>query len=148
MKAFLSTTSALLTAVAASAILVACDKTADDRTVGQRTDAAIASAKEKTAEIKADATSAGRDAANAVSNAAQAVGENAKDGSITTAINAKLAQDTSLSALKIDVDTQNGVVALKGEAPDAAAKDRATTLAKAVDGVKSVDNQLVVKSKS
>lgn len=67
-----------------------------------------------------------------------------KDAAITTAVNAKLAQDKSLSALRIDVDTVNGRVSLRGTAPDAAARERATTLASAVDGVVSVDNQLTV----
>ena len=143
MNAFLSTTSALVTALVASVVLVACDNT-DDRSVGQRTDAAMTSAREKTSELKADATAAGRDA---VSGVAQVVGEKVKDGTITSDVNAKLAEDSSLSALSIDVDTRKGMVALKGEAPDAASKARATALAKAVDGVKGVDNQLVVKPK-
>ena len=49
------------------------------------------------------------------------------------------------SALKIDVETRNGVVSMYGPAPTAAAKDRATTIAKAVKGVASVNNDLTVK---
>ena len=80
----------------------------------------------------------------ATERAANDVSDKVKDAAITTAVNAKLAQDKSLSALRIDVDTVNGRVSLRGTAPDPAARERATTLASAVDGVVSVDNQLTV----
>ena len=48
--------------------------------------------------------------------------------------------------LKIDVDTDKGRVVLKGKAPDAAARDRATTLASGVKGVTHVDNRLQIGS--
>lgn len=67
-----------------------------------------------------------------------------KDASITTEINVGLAKDPALSALKINVDTNDGRVLLKGTAPDPAARERATQLAQAVTGVVSVDNQLQV----
>jgi hyperosmotically inducible periplasmic protein len=66
------------------------------------------------------------------------------DAGITAAIKSNLAADSELSALKIDVDTANGRVTLKGSAPTAAAAERAVTMAKAVTGVTSVDNQLTV----
>ena len=40
-----------------------------------------------------------------------------------------------------------GRVMLKGEAPDSAAVERATAIARGTDGVVSVDNQLTVKPK-
>jgi hyperosmotically inducible protein len=79
--------------------------------------------------------------------AAADVSDKVKDAAITTAVNAKLAQDKTLSAMRIDVDTVDGKVSLRGMAPDPSARERATTLASAVDGVKSVDNQLVVGGK-
>jgi hyperosmotically inducible protein len=42
------------------------------------------------------------------------------------------------------VDTKEGVVTLNGPAPNAAAKSKATDIAKQVQGVTSVNNQLVV----
>jgi hyperosmotically inducible protein len=66
------------------------------------------------------------------------------DAQIVTKVNAALAADTDLSALKIDVDSKNGMVTLKGKAPDAAAKDRAEQLVKSMQDVKSVDNQLTL----
>jgi len=66
------------------------------------------------------------------------------DATITAAVAAELALDKNLSALKIDIETTDGRVALRGTAPSADARDRATLLAEAVKGVRSVDNQLTV----
>ena len=103
--------------------------------VEQKTDEAVAAAKEKanSASVK-------------VENMVDKAGNKAKDVAITTSIKAELARDPTLSALKIDVDTAAGSVALLGSAPDAAAKERATTLARKVGGVVGVDNQLVIRS--
>jgi len=67
------------------------------------------------------------------------------DGAITASIKASMLKDPDLSVLKIDVDTLEGVVSIKGEAPDAAAKDRATRIAEGTKGVREVHNRLVVK---
>lgn len=66
------------------------------------------------------------------------------DASITAAVKASLATDPALSAIAIDVDTQDGIVSLKGPAPDPVARERASVLARAPDGVRGVDNQLRV----
>lgn len=137
----------LLTAVAAAVTLAACDKPADDRTAGQKVDSAVAQVEQKAAEVKADVKAAGAEAREATANAVDAVTDKAKDAAITASVNAELTKDASLSALRIDVDTVDGRVVLRGTAPDAAARERATTLAAAVDGVKSVDNQLAVGPK-
>ena len=96
---------------------------------------------------KANADSAVANATDAARNAGTAAGSKVADAVITTTVNAELVKDPALSALKIDVDTSAGRVALKGSAPSAAAKDRATQLASAVKGVVSVDNQLRVGQK-
>lgn len=64
------------------------------------------------------------------------------DIGITTSIKTALAADPSLSALKIGVRTERGVVTLTGPAPSAAARDRAAVLAKAPEGVREVRNAL------
>ncbi len=51
-----------------------------------------------------------------------------------------------MRALAVNVDTKNGAVVLKGSAPTDAAREKAAGIAKAVKGVTSVDNQLVVKA--
>ena len=139
---------AAVTAALALTALSACNRPADDnRTAGQRVDSAIAKSERQAGEMKEGAKSAAANAGQATERAANEVSDKVKDAAITTAVNAKLAQDKGLSALKIDVDTVNGRVSLRGTAPDPGARERATTLASAVDGVVSVDNQLVVSAK-
>ena len=67
------------------------------------------------------------------------------DSTISASVNAELALDPELSPLKIAVATNAGRVALRGTAPDAAARNRAAALAQRVSGVLSVDNQLEVR---
>jgi len=55
-----------------------------------------------------------------------------------------LKADKELNPLRIDVDTRDGVVTLSGSVPTAAAKARASEIAKNVKDVKSVNNQLTL----
>ena len=122
------------TALAAIA-LSACSPR-DNQAVGQKVDEAVASTKSGANEVKRAANDAGATVATA-----------ATDAMITTKINAALAADDQLKAIKIDVDTRDGDVVLSGTAPDAGSRERATSLARAVDGVVAVDNRLIVASK-
>jgi hyperosmotically inducible protein len=117
-------------------------------TVGDQAARSADQAGEATKQAANDATNAARnaatDVANASKNAADQASNKVSDAVITTSVNAELAKDPQLSSLRIDVDTDAGRVALKGTAPDAASKQRATQLASSVKGVVSVDNQLQV----
>lgn len=124
-------------ALAAALTLAACGQRDSDATVGQKVDQAVAGAKEGM-----------NDAQRATTQAANTVTAAATDATITTKINAALAADDKLKAIKINVDTSNGRVVLTGSAPDSGSRERATTLAKAVDGVVDVENRLAVDSKS
>jgi hypothetical protein len=67
------------------------------------------------------------------------------DAVITSSVHGELAKDASLAVEHIEVDTSNRNVALRGTAPDAAARERATLLAARVQGVARVDNALDVE---
>ena len=134
----------LLGALALAAALAACSKQPDERTAGQKLDGAIAEAKQAGAEAKADAGQAMDQAENKLKAAANAASEAVTDAAIVTKINAALMADDRLKATKIEVRAEDGRVTLTGTAPDAGSQARATTLASAVQGVRSVDNQLVV----
>ncbi|MFG6429995.1 BON domain-containing protein [Roseateles sp. LYH14W] len=71
-----------------------------------------------------------------------------KDSVVTTKIKAQLAASkvSSLTTVQVDTDA-NGHVQLTGKVATSAEKDRAEAIAKAVDGVKMVDNQLTVTPK-
>ncbi|HEX7889651.1 MAG TPA: BON domain-containing protein [Ramlibacter sp.] len=63
---------------------------------------------------------------------------------ISEQVKAALASNPAFGALKVDVHSRNGDVTLRGSAPDPAARDRATEIAKSVKEVRSVDNQLTL----
>ncbi|MCC5888526.1 MAG: BON domain-containing protein [Gammaproteobacteria bacterium] len=73
----------------------------------------------------------------------------ASDASILSRVEANLAGEGALSNSSSDVDVSiaNGVVTLTGEVADAAAKTAAERAARAVDGVRSVRNDLTLSSR-
>ena len=71
--------------------------------------------------------------------------EYVKDSVITTKVKAELAAAKLSSLVKIQVETDNaGVVTLSGTTATQAAKDKADSIARAVKGVTSIDNQIKV----
>jgi hyperosmotically inducible periplasmic protein len=78
----------------------------------------------------------------------KAVGQYVDDATITTKVKAKHAEDKTVSALRVHVETKQGVVVLSGEAKTEADIDRAEALAKQVEGVKAVSNLIELKPKS
>jgi len=152
---------ALAAAVALATGLAACNKNDQEAAKAEadsaiaRTEQATRDAQTRMAEAASEArqatTEMGRDirqsaeqAASDAKAAAASAGDAIDDVAITASVSAGLAKDLDLSALRINVDTQDGVVSLNGPAPSATAKERAETIAKAVKGVKSVQNHLTV----
>lgn len=127
--------------------LAACGQK-DDATVGQKIDGAIASTEQAAQSAQQDMKAAANTMEQKGENAGQAIAEGATDLTITTKVKTALAADDQLSALSIDVTTDKGEVSLSGPAPTMDAAERATVLAKAVDGVTAVHNKLVVTGKS
>jgi len=66
------------------------------------------------------------------------------DSAITTNVKSKLAADTETSALKINVETNNGVVTLTGTVPTQAEKSQAEQIANNTEGVTRVINNITV----
>jgi hyperosmotically inducible protein len=69
----------------------------------------------------------------------------AGDTATTSEIKAKLLADDIVPSRKVKVETTDGVVQLSGMVDSSAQSARAESIAKAVDGVKSVKNDLKVK---
>lgn len=133
-------------ALAGALTLTACDREPGEPTAGQKLDETIAKVDNATTEAKNDIkenTAEARADAKEGMNDAQAT---VQDATITAKVNAALAADDRLSAIKIDVDTKNGAVTLRGSAPDPVSVSRATELASAVEGVTSVNNELRVSN--
>ena len=75
------------------------------------------------------------------------VKENVADAAITAKIKAEFAKDKQVSALNINVDTDNkGAVTLRGTAKSNEEKAKAESIAKAVAGVTSVKNDIQVSA--
>ncbi len=64
------------------------------------------------------------------------------DAMITANVKNTLASDPDVAAMKIDVTTTQGVVALSGSVPNSAASTYLIALVSNVEGVKSVDNKM------
>lgn len=73
-------------------------------------------------------------------------GEKISDGWITTKLNWFFVGEDLLKDSKIDVDTKDNVVTLKGTVASQAGRARAVELAKATEGVKTVVNQLTINT--
>lgn len=139
------TLSALTLSVAA--LLAACDQSKPPA-VDESAGSGVNSTQNAVNEAQRETQAAGTELKEDASRAGEAIADSAADMTITTKVKTALAGDAQLSALAIDVDTRNKVVTLTGPAPTAAAADRATSLAQAVDGVAEVKNMLIVAGQS
>ncbi|MBA2306181.1 MAG: BON domain-containing protein [Acidobacteria bacterium] len=98
-----------------------------------------------TANTVADASKKG---AKATKNAVSKTGEVITDEWIVTRIRTNVANDEALSGSDIKVDSKNNVVTLSGTVPTAAARAKALAVAKDVEGVSRVVNNLKVAAKT
>jgi osmotically-inducible protein OsmY len=99
--------------------------------------------REAGAEAGQEAREARKETGEAVGTAGQAV----NDGWITTKVKGSFVGVDMLDGSDIDVDTNNHVVTLKGTVPTTAARARAEELARKIEGVTSVKNELKVAPK-
>jgi osmotically-inducible protein OsmY len=81
----------------------------------------------------------------AVARNQESVGSYIDDAGITTAVKAKMAEDKTVSAIAISVETLNGTVQLSGFAKSQAEKDQAGAIARNTKNVKEVRNSIVVR---
>jgi len=75
----------------------------------------------------------------------EGAGEYVDDSVITTKVKSQLAGDDFLKSFEISVETYKGIVQLSGFVDSQKAIDRAGEIARGVNGVKSVKNNLNVK---
>ena len=104
----------------------------DDKIQGEAKEAA------RDADAKTD------EAQKKAGDTADRAGDAAANAALTSKVKTKFLADTAISGLRIDVDSNNGVVTLTGTVPTAAEKDRALKVARETDGVKSVIDRLKV----
>jgi osmotically-inducible protein OsmY len=75
----------------------------------------------------------------------RSVGDKIDDSSLTAQVKLTLLYHRSTSALNTKVTTKDGVVTLQGKARNTAELDLATKLANDVNGVKAVENRMIVE---
>lgn len=81
----------------------------------------------------------------AVTRGQESVGAYVDDATITTQIKSRFVENTAVDASSIRVETLNGTVMLSGFAKNATEKATAETIARKVNGVKSVRNEIAVR---
>lgn len=120
----------LLAALIAGAVVTttACGDRQPSETVGQKVD--------RTAETVAAATD------RATAKAAVAV----DDAAITTKVKSAVLAEPGLKSLQIGVDTKDGIVTLSGVVDTPVMKERAAQIAGTVEGVRSVVDNLAIKT--
>jgi hyperosmotically inducible periplasmic protein len=107
-----------------------------DRTVGTAGSRPVDTSKAREA-----GAAVGEKVAIGANEAQRAVG----NAALTGKIKAKMALDDTVKAAAIDVETNGGVVTLKGTVRSEAERTRAVQLARETDGVTSVRDRLVVQ---
>jgi hyperosmotically inducible protein len=117
-------TLAAITTVAALTGLAGCDRADQDRVSGARAPATTPP--------------------NTAPAANRSAGQTIDDAGITAKVKAALLAEKGVDGMRIDVDTSQGNVTLTGKVPDPAQVERATQIARGIDGVKGVDNKLTV----
>ena len=81
----------------------------------------------------------------AVTRGQEPVGAYIDDTGITTAIKARFVENRQVDATSIRVETLNGTVMLSGFAKNATEKNTAEIIARGVNGVKAVKNEIAVR---
>lgn len=107
--------------------LAACDKPGPAEEAGRSIDQAVEKADDK------------------MDGASHKAGDTFDDAAITAKIKAAILAEPGLKVLQINVDTMHGVTTLTGSVDSQQSMDKAKEIARAVAGVKEVENKLVVK---
>jgi osmotically-inducible protein OsmY len=81
----------------------------------------------------------------AVTRGQESVGAYIDDATITTRVKARFVESKDVAASSIRVETLNGTVMLSGFAKDSTERSAAETIARNVNGVRSVRNEIVVR---
>lgn len=81
----------------------------------------------------------------AVSRGQQTVGGYVDDAGITTLVKSRMLEDKQVAGTSISVETLNGTVMLSGFAKSATEKMAAERIARGVNGVKMVQNEIAIR---
>ena len=82
----------------------------------------------------------------AVTRGQESAGAYVDDATITTQVKSRFVENKDVDAASIKVETLNGTVMLSGFAKSTLEKGAAEAIARKVNGVKSVKNEIVVRA--
>jgi osmotically-inducible protein OsmY len=82
----------------------------------------------------------------AVGRGQQTAGAYVDDSAITASVKTRMLEDPDVAGTSITVETLNGTVMLSGFAKNQKEKSTAESIARKVDGVKAVKNEITVRS--
>jgi len=126
--------------------LSACKQEGPAEKAGEKVDAAVEQAGQKIDEATDQAEKKIEQAGETLSDKSKQAGDYMDDSAITTKVKAAIAGDALLKVSQITVTTTNGTVRLSGVVDSRQALDRAVEVARSVEQVQAVDNNLGVKS--
>ncbi len=81
----------------------------------------------------------------AVSRGQESTGAYIDDATITTQVKSRMLNDPNVAGTSISVETLNGTVMLSGFAKNATEKSTADRIARDVNGVKAVKNEIAIR---
>ncbi|MEO8599423.1 MAG: BON domain-containing protein [bacterium] len=146
--------SAIAVSIVALAMMAACDRKAPDAEMTRGDQSAPVTPVTPAAPVapttpaessgSMSPSTSGSDS-NKVNPPSDSAGSAVGDAAITAQVKAALLLEPDLKSLGINVETVNGIVTLTGPINTAANLERAFQVAKEIDGVKSVNNQLSVQ---
>jgi hyperosmotically inducible periplasmic protein len=87
----------------------------------------------------------GADNTTATGNTGSTVGTQIDDSALTGSVKSALMADDTVRSFDIDVETNNGVVALSGNVTTQAQIDQAMQVARGVSGVREVENRMTMQ---
>jgi hyperosmotically inducible protein len=125
--------------------LAGCEEKGTAEKAGQQVDRAVENAEQKIDQAKDQAEQEIDAAKESAIATTQSAVDAVDDAAITTRVKSALLTDPLLKGASIEVTTVNGVVTLQGSVNDEPDIARAIEVANTQRGVKSVQNNLVVK---
>lgn len=131
----------LLFVLALGAAITGCDRRDADQPGSQSSGATSSPGSDSMSSGARSSGATGSSGANASGSAERAI----DDSVITTKAKSALLADTTVKGTDINVETNRGVVSLSGMVDNDRQRDRAASIVRGIDGVKSVENKMTVK---
>jgi hyperosmotically inducible protein len=122
--------------------LTGCKEEGPAEKAGKQLDQAVEKSNERMEVVSDQIKKNVEDTDEAIGHKSESVGEFIDDAAITAKVKADMVADPLISASKIDVTTDKGVVKLSGVVNDQQAQ-RALEIARGIKGIKSVESYLV-----